>query len=596
MLDILIKNIRIVDGSGSAEYTGCIGIQNGRINLLSRGMQEAPATQRTIDGSGLVACPGFIDAHSHADLNLEAEPAMDNFIMQGITTSVGGHCGIGFAPVGDTDYVKGIAEGWNCQIRWKSFGEWMDHIESLGGTGINYVPLAAHNALRGAVTGTKFTRESTPAEVALIASHLREALEAGAFGMSASLDAGVPGHFADREELMELLKLLVEYDAVFAPHTRHHQNQWPSDRPDETAYGLYNGPQGETVTGRYHGLLEVIEYARALPKLQLMISHLTPIYLVPHPHPPCVDDAIRRATLAEIIDAPRAEGLKISFNALTLPYSIAHVMNIADTFLPSRMILPEWLQGLTRERLIEMLDSPAFRSKMTALMLSGRFKVDMVCPATDPYWCREFRIDHCKNKALEGKTPYELALAQSPHDRTKALYHTVFEILYDLVCEDPDATWHFIDDRRIDLGQLMHPMGMVATDVYGFPGSFPEGHPEPYEKVSVCAYNSVPYYLEKLVKTDRTLSIPEAVRKLSSLPAEILGIRERGLLKEGYWADITLLDWDHFKVSHDFNAPATHTMGMEYVLVNGRIAYEKGEITRVLSGKLLRKNVSGFLD
>jgi N-acyl-D-amino-acid deacylase len=588
MLDILIRNAWIIDGSGAPEFIGSIGVESGRIVFVSKGTREADAI-KTIDGTGLFVCPGFIDAHSHVDLTLDSDRATDNFLMQGITTSVGGHCGTGYAPVGETDYVKKIADDWNCTLRWSTFGNWMDHIESLGGTGINYVSLVPHNSLRGAVLGSKFTRESTPAEIEKITALLREALDAGAFGMSASLDAGVPGHFAGKTEILELLRLLTEYDAVFAPHTRHHQNQWPSNGPEETAYGLYNGPQGETVTGRYHGLLEVLEYAMAVPGTNLMISHLTPLYLVPHPHPAYVDDAIRRATLEEIIDRPSAQGVRVSFNALTLPYSISFEMNIADAFRPARMILPEWLRGLSREAFIRKLEDTAYREKLTGFLISGRFKFDMVCPATDPYWCKEFVIQHCRNKAVEGRTPYELALEKSPHDRAEALYHTVFEILYDIIRDDPAATWHFIEDRRVDIGQLVHPMGMVATDVCGFPGKFPEGRPQPGEKVSVCAYNSVPYYLEKLVKTDRAISLFEAVRKLSSLPADILGIKERGRLQTGYWADITIIDWDNFKTSHDFDAPATPTRGMEYVIVNGRIAYEKGELTKVCSGKLLRK-------
>ncbi len=601
MLDLLIKNASILDGTGEDAFLGNIGVRNGAIAFVSRAPQgessaeeacagdRTPDAARTIDAAGLTACPGFIDAHSHADLTLETLPKAENFLMQGITTTVGGHCGMGIAPIGDTDYVRNIAESWGCRVSWNTFGEWLDRVDSIGGLGVNYVPLAAHNALRGSVVGSAFTRESTREETEQIVAALREALDAGAFGMSVSLDAGVPGHFAGREEILALLHQVAGYGAVFAPHTRHHQNQWPSSRTDETAYGLYNGPQGETVTGRYHGLIEVLDYASEVPGLNMMISHLTPIYLVPHPHPAYVDDAIRRATLEEIVDRPRAAGLNVSFNALPVQYSIGYSMNIADTFLPSRMLLPEWLRGLSRAQFVQMLGNPGFRKELTAFVLSGRFKFDMINPATDPYWCREFVIHHCKNKSAEGKTVFELAVEACPHNRERAIYHTALEILYDLAADDPEASWYFSEDRRVDIGQLVHPMGMVATDVYSFPGSFPKGRPLPEEKVSVCAYNAVPYYLERLVKKDRLLSLPEAVRKLTSLPADVLGIEKRGRIAEGFRADITLLDWDSLATSHDFDAPATHTRGMEYVVVNGDIAYEKGVFSKTLSGGILRK-------
>lgn len=302
----------------------------------------------------------------------------------------------------------------------------------------------------------------------------------------------------------------------------------PSNSADEAAYGIYNGPQGETVTGRYHGLLEVIDYARAVPGLSMMISHLTPIYLVPQPHPIYVDDAIRRATLDEIINRPRAEGLNISFNALTVPYSLSYVINIADTFMLPRMILPEWLSGLSRAEFIGKLEDPVFRSELTKFVLSGRFKFDMVCPATDPYWCREFVIHHCQSKAFEGKTPFELAIDRCSGNRENTIYSVALKVLYEIIQEDSDATWHFIDDKRIDIGQLVHPMSMVATDVPALSGEMPEGNSQASCKVYTGAYNAVPYYLEKLVKKDSLLSLPEAVRKLSTLPAEAFSIKDRG--------------------------------------------------------------------
>lgn len=203
-LDVLIKDATVVDGTGAPAVRASIGVVGERI--IGIGRFDAQAA-RVIDANGLVACPGFVDAHSHADLSILQYPLAENLIMQGITTFVGGNCGFSLAPVKGTEYAERLLGRWSDdeQISWRTFGEWLDRVETHG-ISPNYVPLVGHNSLRGALMGQDFQRAASRGEAAEMELMLAEALESGAHGMSVGLDAAWPGHFAERDELVTLLR------------------------------------------------------------------------------------------------------------------------------------------------------------------------------------------------------------------------------------------------------------------------------------------------------------------------------------------------------------------------------------------------------
>jgi len=163
MLDYLIKNATVVDGTGAAAYTASVGVQGDRIAaIITEG--ELPEAKKVIDAKGQLLTPGFIDAHSHVDAALPLYPAVDNDIMQGITTAVAGNCGMTIAPAWNEEFINNYLEKLMLQeIKpcWKSYGEWLDYVSSFP-IGVNYVPLVGHNALRGSVLGMDYQRASTP--------------------------------------------------------------------------------------------------------------------------------------------------------------------------------------------------------------------------------------------------------------------------------------------------------------------------------------------------------------------------------------------------------------------------------------------------
>ena len=335
----VIKGATIIDGTGKPRYSGDIGLRGEKIESIGRIKGSA---QHTIDGKGLIASPGFVDPHSHADLSILGCPHADNLLVQGITTFVGGNCGISLAPLGDEGQFERLARAWHLDVElsWLDFGEWLDTVKNRD-IAVNYIPLVGHNTIRGAVMGDNFSGEADASQMQRMREYVSDAMDKGSFGLSVGLDAAMTGHFAGRKELIDLVHAAGERGGIFAPHTRHHQNQWPAEGRDEVGYGLYHGPRGEIITGRYHGLLEVVEIALEAGCPDMHIAHLTPLYVMPQPHPTYLDEAMARATLEEIVDGAREAGLNASFNVIAWEQSIGSELPMIKSFFSSQLVLPQ---------------------------------------------------------------------------------------------------------------------------------------------------------------------------------------------------------------------------------------------------------------
>ena len=588
--DIVIRNCVVVDGTGKPPFIASIGINDKKI--VSVGKVNGTA-EKTIDGTGCTVCPGFIDSHSHADLSILNHPCAENLIMQGITTFVGGHCGISLAPLDDMSYFQTLKSNWGLETDpgWKTFSEWTEFVENEG-IGPNYIPLVGHNALRGAVMGERYTRAADRDEIDAMNKLLEEAMASGAFGVSMGLDANSPGHFAERNELLLLLKTVKDLGGLFSPHTRHHQNQWPSESPAENAYGLYQGPKGELFTGRYHGLKEALELAEQADNIRLLIAHLTPSYSIPQPHPAFVDEALARATLSELIDTPSKEGLEVYFNVIPCEYSIGSRAPVAASFFNRNLALPEWLASMRREDFAGKLKDRAFADQVKDYIYSGTFKFGMINPVTDPYWMDCFQVLESGVAEAVGKTIGELARERASGNMTKAVFDESIEIVFELIIDDVDSTWAMVRDKReygVLSSFLTHPKAIPMTDVHALPADPEAGRGIFGYGISPAAYAMFPNYLSEFVMEKKLLSLEEAVMKITSLPArEVFNIRDRGTVEEGMYADLVLLDLNQLEGHHSFLSPAYPPKSVQYVFINGSVAYEKGKHTGVRSGSVLR--------
>jgi len=588
----IIKQAIIVDGTGKPRYRGDIGLQGEKI--VSIGSIRSRA-EKIIDCTGLIASPGFVDPHSHADLSILGCPQADNLVVQGITTFAGGNCGISLAPLRDKKQFEELARVWHLDVElsWRDFGEWLVAVEDEC-VSVNYIPLVGHNTIRGAVMGDNFSGKADASQIGQMRQYVSEAMDQGAFGLSVGLDAAMTGHFARREELIEIASAAAERGGIFTPHTRHHQNQWPADSHDEVGYGLFHGPKGEIITGRYHGLLEAVEIAREASCQDLHIAHLTPSYVMPQPHPAYLDEAMAAATLNEIIDAAQSTGLNATFNVIAWEQSIGSELPMIKSFFSSQLVLPQWLRSMGKGDFVKGLREQTFREQLRELIMTGKFKFGMLNPATDPYWMDCYRVVGCSDKAYVGKNIGELARQRSPNDIFRAVYKASFDTVFDILQEDPDTTWALIRDKR-EYGALStflrHASGMPCTDVPVFRSDYADADAFYGYGVSPSAFGLFPHYIRRFIREEGVLGLEKGIEKITSLPLrKVFGVQDRGMLAEGMYADMVIFDYEHIHEHNDFHNPTAYPDGIRYVFVNGSMVFDGDETTGEKPGKVLRRN------
>jgi len=597
MFDYLIKNANVVDGTGAPAYRASVAVSGDTISAIIRDGDPLPEATAVIDAKGKLLTPGFIDIHSHADFTLTAYPEADSSIMQGITTFVGGNCGHSLAPAHSEEYVESMIMGrlglrGVVDVKWRTFKDWLDLIRTLP-LGCNYIPLVGHSALRGSVLGDDSNlRISTPEEEEDICDLLHEALDAGAFGMTYIADPGYPGHWASANEMKKLFKVLEGRGSYVSAHTRHHQNQWPSD-DGRNYYGVFIGENGEVLCGRYHGFVEFMELLETTPNLTAVYSHLTSAFLTPMPHSQALEDALIDETLRIFVDEPIEKGRDIYFCAIPNPASIGNIQRVAKDLTRSMVFDAELKDYATEESLISNLPDPHFRQKLKKCINSGKYKMGMLCPATDPYWSDCFTIFIAKDESLVNRTLMDIAKEHNPGiSRHDLVYSACMEVLFDLVTEDPDLEWALTIDKREYQGinrLFQHPRCMPMTDTPVLPASMERdisiigGNPP-------CAYSLFVQFLTDMCRDQGLIPMEEAFRRMTSLPADIMRISDRGRIAVGNKADLILLDWEKLGYTTDFANPSTPPSGIDYVFVNGVPALEKGTLTHACTGEVLTRN------
>ena len=608
--DLLIRNTTIIDGTGGDSFAGDVGITGDRIVALG---SLAGESDRELDGPGLVACPGFIDMHSHADYTILSHPAAESFLMQGVTTFVGGNCGLSPAPINDLlpallPMLNGAPDWWrdaeavgqvsfsslysyiplngyrdllerkmSFALDWRSFGDFLANVESAG-IAVNYVPLVGHNAIRVAAMGENFKRHATQTEIEIMKRHIEEAMDAGAFAFCTGLDSSA-GEYAALDELIQLAQVARRRGGAYHTHTRHHQNNYPTDDLGRYDYGLYHGSADEIAVGRYRGLLEALEISRQAD-VRLQISHITPAYIINQPCPDSLHRAAAEATLEDIVDRPLRQGLDLAFDLIPDEsagvFSTPKMLDVFARWLPS--------QNRSKQRLLEMLLTPAFRNEVRRVLDSGEFKMLMLCPKIDPCWPEHFVILESANAKWAGKT-----LGQVARERGG----DAVDAMCDLLLEDPETTFNQRDLRRLDPHTevfLQHPACALGLDTFAYDTDFHLDSPFPNSIMAhQNTYGMLPRFIRRFVREKGVLTLEEAIRKATSVAAERLGIDDRGSLKTGHYADIVLFDPERITDTGDWLNPAQPPAGIHCVLVNGQVVYENGVGTAARPGRVVRR-------
>ena len=528
--DVIIVNGRIVDGTGSPWYSGDVGIRGGRIAAIGN-LAHARAKRR-IDAAGNVVAPGFIDMLGQSEFTILVDPRLPSKIYQGITTEITGE-GNSAAPM--TGHAREEAaqtlEHYGIKADWQTLGEYFARLERQG-MGINLASYVGATSLREVVIGGE-NRPPTPEELDRMRALVREAMEEGAMGVSTALEYA-PAPYASTEELIALAAEAAPYGGIYATHMRS---------------------EGD---GMVAALEETFRIAREA-HIPAEIWHLKVAGKNNWGHMP---DVIRR------IEAARAGGLDISADT----YAYTAWFNEMSAFVPP------WAHDGGNEKMVQRLKDPATRARIIK---------DIKTPsaAWDNEWDEvpgpeSILIGVVKNPALrplQGQTIAAIAKSRGKDP---------LETLLDILVEDNGFTNCAVFGMQEDdvTLALLQPWVSVNNDSSGTSpeGKLGEEHPHPR------AYGTFPRILRKYVREEHRLSLEEAIRKFSALPAQRMRLADRGVLKRGLWADVVVFDPATIADRSTFSSPNQLAVGMRWVLVNGVPVIADGQMTGATPGQVLR--------
>ncbi|MFE9683656.1 amidohydrolase family protein [Streptomyces sp. NPDC006285] len=538
MMDLVIRDVDVVDGSGGPSYRADVGIEGGRITSVVREAAAAgclrPDARRVVDAEGLVLAPGFIDMHAHSDLALLRDPDHSAKAAQGVTLEVIGQDGLSYAPVDDRTLaeVRRAITGWNgsgddIDFSWRSVGEYLDRLDhGFGGEGIavNAAYLVPQGAVRMLAVGWD-DREATPEELDHMRRLVADGMREGAVGMSSGLTY-TPGMYAKDAELTELCRVVAEYGGYYCPHHR--------------SYGA----------GALDAYREMVDLTRAAG-CSLHLAHATMNFGVNKGKGP---------DLLALLDEALAGGADISLD--TYPYTPGCTTLVA--------MLPSWASEGGPEATLARL-----RDEETA----GRIRHHMEVVGSDgchgvPIEWDTIEISGVADPALAsyvGRTVQE-----SADVRGEAPWTTARRLLLDdgLGSTILQHVGHEENVRAI----MRHGVHTGGSD-----GILRGDKPHPR------AYGTFPQYLGRYVRELGVLSLEECVAHLTSRPAARLRLPDRGLVREGYRADLVLFDPETVAAGSTFDAPRTLPTGIPHVLIDGRFVIEDGHRTATLAGRTIRR-------
>jgi N-acyl-D-amino-acid deacylase len=527
MLDLLIRNGQVVDGSGASRYRADVAVDGGRI--VEVGQLEGAEAETVLDAAGCVVAPGFVDMHSHADYSLPSLPTADSLVHQGITTIVTGQCGASPAPLLDEtrEQVIAMAESDDMPLawhEWSTFGSYLDYLARMG-TSLNVVPLVGQGAVRSAVMG--FTAQPPDREqVGRMQAEVARAMDEGAVGVSTGL-IYPPGSYTSTEELIAITRPVGERDGFYFSHIR-----------------------GEADT-LLDSVAEAIRIGREAGAA-VQISHFK---AVGEPNWP------KSAAALDLIDQARAEGLDVT--ADLYPY-LASSTGLSAT-------LPDWANEGGKEAILKRLVDPESRRRMTADMQGGRTPRaggwDLVYISSAP-----------RNRSYEGHHVAELAA-----EAAKSPYDWIFDALLETELDVGMIKFSMSEDNR--KLELRHAAMMIGTDGYGLApeGPLSRGKPHPRN------YGTFPRVLSHYVREQAVISLEEAIWKMSGFPAQKLRWTDRGLLVKGFKADLVVFDPDRVADQATYEEPHRFPRGIHHVAVNGRLVIREGAHTGARPGAILRR-------
>jgi len=528
--DLVIRNARIVDGTGTPWYRGDVGVRNGMIEYVGALPSGVPCALE-IDAGGEVLAPGFIDMHTHNDFLLLKDAETVPKLKQGVTTIMIGQCGISAAPIeGDkvplldayTGFVKaGVKPEWN----WRSFGEYLDVLDDLD-LGVNVGSFVGHGTIRLNVLGFE-DRLPTAEELGKMRDLAHTAMEEGAFGMTSGL-IYPPGVYSTSEEVEKIARGLRDRQGLYLSHMRNESSEVMKSVGETIAAAEKAGIPGQVL---HHKACGRKNFGKV------------------------------RETLA-LLEKARERGVDMTVDQY--PYAAS------STTL--RSILPPWVHEGGLEKLMERLRDPALRERMKKEILTTENWENMLMSSGGPEGVMV--VYSPETPQFEGKKLPEIgeAMGRDPLD-------AAFEVI--LANHGSDTACYFMLDDEDVKYVMRHPLVMVASDtIPSAPGA--KCHPR--------TNGTFPRVLGKYVREEKVLSLEEAVRKMSGFPAARLGLAKKGFVKAGMDADLVLFNPDTVIDGATFESPFGEPEGISHVFVAGKLAMKNGEFTGETAGKVLRKS------
>ena len=528
--DLVIINGHIIDGTGSPWYSGDVGIRDGHVVAI--GNLAATPRQRTLDAHGMVVAPGFIDMLGQSDATILVDPRLPSKIFQGITTEITGEGGSA-APLNDAIIANDRPGYVHLKIDpdWRTFRQYFARLEKQG-MGINLASFVGATQVRRMVLGDD-DKQPTPEQLAQMRALVNQAMLDGAVGVSTSLEYA-PAPYAKTEELIALASEASKYGGIYATHMRS---------------------ESDDVLGSIDEALRIGREAH----IPVEIWHLK------------VAGKSNWGRMPEVvakINAARSQGADITADTYAYP----------AWFNSMSAFIPPWAHDGGDAKLVERLKDPATRA---------RIRQDLLSPTSQ--WDNEWQ-------EIPGPEAVMIGVVQNPELRQfqgkrlseiAAIWHkSPMDTLFDLLIADnafTECAVFGMSEPDVALA-LQQPWVAVDNDSSG---TSPEGilgqeHPHPR------AYGTFPRILRKYVREEHKLSLEEALRKFSAQPAQRMRLTDRGVLKQGMWADIVVFDPNTIRDLATFDSPNQLSQGMEYVLVNGVPVIDQGKMTGALPGRVLR--------
>ena len=527
--DLVITNGHIIDGTGSPWYSGDVGIRDGKVAAI--GNLAAAHRKRTINAGGKVVAPGFIDMLGQSELSILVDPRLPSKIYQGITTEITGEGGT-VAPLNDAIIQSDHAsyEHYHITPDWRTFRQYFARLEKQG-MGINLASYVGATQVRRMVLGDD-DKQPSPEQLNQMKALVREAMKDGTVGVSTALEYA-PAPYAKTDELIALAAEAGRFGGIYSTHMRNESDS-VLDAIDEA---LRIGREAHVPVEIWH-----IKVAGK-------------------------NNWGRMPEVVAKIDGARASGADVTADT----YAYTAWFNDFSAFIPP------WAHDGGTAKLVERLKDPATRE---------RIRKDMLTPSKD--WDNEWQeipgpdaimigvVENPKMLPLQGKRLSEIA---------KLWNKDPMDALFDFLIEDPATGVAVFGMSQPDVTlALQQPWVAIDNDSSG---TSPEGilgqeHPHPR------AYGTFPRILRKYVRDEKVLSLPDAIRKFSALPAQRMRLTDRGVLKSGMWADIVIFDPSTVRDLATFDNPNQLSEGMEYVLVNGVPVIDQSRMTGALPGKVLR--------